>query len=117
MKSAAQTTPNASGAFSVSQFVEFLNVALTAAVFPEGVDVEGEIAEYRVSQDKWIWFLLKDKDALVQCFATVWQLRTPLEDGMRVRVHGHPKIHAKSGKFSLNVERVELVGEGALRMA
>lgn len=103
--------------FSVSQFVEFVNVAFSSAVFPAGVAIEGEVAEYRVSQDKWIWFLLKDKDAVISCFATVWQLRTPLEDGMKVRVHGIPKVYAKSGKFSVTVERVELVGEGALRRA
>jgi exodeoxyribonuclease VII large subunit len=103
--------------FSVSQFVEFLNTALATAVFPEGAIIEGEVAEYRVSQGKWIWFKLKDESAVVDCFATVWQLRTPLEDGMKVRASGVPKMHPKSGKFSVNVERVELVGEGALRRA
>ncbi|MDD5251020.1 MAG: exodeoxyribonuclease VII large subunit [Patescibacteria group bacterium] len=103
--------------FTVSQFVEFLNTALTTAVFPEGVWVEGEVAEYRVSQGKWIWFLLKDEEAVVSCFSTVWQMRQPLEDGLRVRAYGHPKVHAKSGKFSLNVEKAEPVGEGALRRA
>lgn len=104
-------------AFTVSQFVEFVNTAFATAVFPEGVAVEGEVVDYRVSQDRWIWFQLKDETALVSCFATVWQLRTPLEDGMKVRIHGIPKIHPKSGKFSVTVERVELVGEGALRRA
>jgi len=104
-------------AYSVSQFVEFLNAAFASAVFPEGVEIEGEVAEYRVSQGKWIWFLLKDEEAVISCFATSWQLRTPLEDGMRVRVHGIPKIYGKSGKFSVTVERVEMVGEGALRRA
>lgn len=103
--------------FSVSQFVEFLNVALSTAVFPEGVAVEGEVVEYRMSQQKWIWFKLKDESSTVECFATVWQLRTPLEDGMKVRVHGVPKVHPKSGKFSVTVDRVELMGEGALRRA
>ena len=103
--------------FSVSQFIEFLNTALTTAVFPEGIAIEGEVVEYRVSQDKWIWFLLKDEAATVSCFATVWQMRTPLEDGMKIRAFGYPKVHAKSGKFSVNVERVELMGEGALRRA
>lgn len=102
---------------SVSQFVEYLNTALATAVFPEGVTIEGEVAEYRVSQDKWIWFALKDATAVVSCFSTVWQMRTPLEDGMQVRVIGTPKVHPKSGKFSITVERVELVGEGALRRA
>lgn len=102
---------------SVSQFVEYLNAALASAVFPDGVMIEGEVAEYRVSQQKWIWFKLKDAAAAAECFSTVWQLRAPLEDGMKVRVFGVPKVHAKSGKFSVNVERVELVGEGALRRA
>lgn len=103
--------------FSVSQFVEFLNTALSTAVFPDGVAIEGEVTEHRVSQDKWIWFQLKDPQSIVSCFATVWQLRTPLEDGMQVRVFGAPKVYPKSGKFSVTVERVELVGEGALRRA
>ncbi|HTM68337.1 MAG TPA: exodeoxyribonuclease VII large subunit [Candidatus Binatia bacterium] len=103
--------------FSVSQFVEFLNTALATAVFPEGVVIEGEVVEYRVSQQKWIWFKLKDESAVAECFATVWQLRQPLEDGMMVRAYGVPKVHPKSGKFSVTIERVELVGEGALRRA
>ncbi len=103
--------------YSVSQFVEFVNAALGSAVFPEGAAVEGEVTGYRTSQGKWIWFDLKDEGALINCFATVWQLRSPIEDGMRVRAFGLPKIHPKSGKFSLVVERVELVGEGALRRA
>lgn len=103
--------------FSVSQFIEFVNAAFSTAVFPEGAVIEGEVADYRVSQDKWIWFMLKDENAVVSCFATKWQLRTPLEDGMQIRVFGAPKVHQKSGKFSITVERVELVGEGALRRA
>jgi len=103
--------------FSVSQFIEFVNTAFAAAVFPEGAAVEGEVVEYRLSQGKWIWFNLKDEQGTVSCFATAWQLRTPLEDGMQVRVFGLPKIYPKSGRFSINVERVELIGEGALRRA
>jgi exodeoxyribonuclease VII large subunit len=103
--------------FSVAQFVEFVNAALTAAVFPEGVAVEGEVSAYRVSQGKWVWFDLKDKQAVISCFATAWQLRSPLEDGMQVRVFGVPRIYPKSGRFSISVERVEPVGEGALRRA
>jgi exodeoxyribonuclease VII large subunit len=104
-------------ALSVSDFIELVNDVFSRRVFPAGVAVEGEVAEYRVSQGKWIWFRLKDGDAIVDCFATVWQLRSPLEDGMRVRAFARPKIHPKSGKFSLNVERVEPLGEGALRRA
>jgi exodeoxyribonuclease VII large subunit len=104
-------------ALSVSQFIEYLNAALSAAVFPEGAVIEGEVSGYNVSQGKWVWFTLKDPTGVVSCFATVWQLRTPLEDGMQIRVYGTPKVHPKSGKFSVNVDRVEMVGEGALRRA
>lgn len=103
--------------YTVTEFIEFLNAAFSEAVFPEGVTIEGEVAEYRVSQNKWIWFLLKDEESVVSCFATVWQLRTPLEDGMQVKVFGLPKVYPKSGKFSIVVERAEPVGEGALRRA
>jgi len=104
-------------AYTVTEFIEFLNAAFIEAVFPEGVTIEGEVAEYRVSQGKWIWFRLKDEESMVECFATVWQLRTPLEDGMQVKVFGRPKVYPKSGKFSVVVERAEPVGEGALRRA
>lgn len=104
-------------AWSVSEFIGLINDVFTRQVFPGGVAVEGEVAEYRMSQGKWIWFRLKDGESTVECFATVWQLRTPLEDGMQVRVFAKPRIHPKSGKFSLNVERAEPIGEGALRRA
>jgi exodeoxyribonuclease VII large subunit len=104
-------------AYSVSDFIAALNDAFGQELFPAGVTVEGEVAEYRVSQNRWIWFRLKDGEATLECFATVWQLRSPLEDGMQVRVQARPKVHPKSGKFSLNVDRAAPVGEGALRRA
>jgi exodeoxyribonuclease VII large subunit len=103
--------------YTVSEFINFINAALVDAVFPDGVAIEGEITEYRISQGKWIWFLLKDKEAVISCFSTTWKLRQPLEDGMQVRVIGSPKIHPRSGKFSIMVDRVEPVGEGALKRA
>lgn len=103
--------------FSVAQFIEHLNTAFAGVIFPFGAAIEGEVAEYRVSQDKWVWFLLKDKDAVISCFSTVWQLRQPLEDGMKVRIFGTPKIHGKSGKFSFVVDRAEPLGEGSLKRA
>ena len=104
-------------ALSVSQFLQGINFAFEDTLFPEGAVVEGEVVEYRISQGKWIWFSLKDETGILSCFATVWQLKQPLEDGMQVRAHGMPKIHQKSGRFSLTVDRVEMVGEGALKRA
>ncbi|MBI2484545.1 exodeoxyribonuclease VII large subunit [Candidatus Uhrbacteria bacterium] len=103
---------------SVAEYLELVNETLSLIPTTEFL-VEGEVAEYRVSQQKWIHFLLKDekKEACVPCFATTYQLSVPLEDGMRVQVAGYARIFERFGKFSLNVRQVTPVGEGALRKA
>jgi exodeoxyribonuclease VII large subunit len=45
---------------------------------------------------------------------TLWQLKTPIEDGMRVQVVATPKL-TNWGKFSLTVQTVKPVGEGSLK--
>ncbi|MBI4599659.1 exodeoxyribonuclease VII large subunit [Candidatus Uhrbacteria bacterium] len=99
--------------FSVSEFVEYVNIALGQ----RRVSVEGEISGYRLNQNKWIFFDLKDENSIIGCFAAAWNLHAALEDGMQVVVHGVPRVYGKSGKFSITVDAVELRGEGALRRA
>jgi len=97
---------------SVSEFIEQIN-GIIAGEFV----VEGEVSQYKISQGKWIFFDLKDDKSVVNCFATVFNLSQPLEDGMKIRVLGYPKIHDKSGRFSMTVQKIELVGEGSLKKA
>ena len=99
--------------FSVSEYVERLN----ALLYEQDAVVEGEVSEYRVNQQKWIFFKIKDESAVLECFSTVFRIRAPLEEGMRVRVYGRPGIYAKSGKLSMNVEWAEPAGEGAFKRA
>lgn len=103
--------------FSVSEFIQFLNDALVSIAPYNDLAIEGEVADFKISQGKWIWFDLKDESGVVTCFMTMWNLKTPLEDGMKVRVFGYPKIYQKSGKFSFTVNKVELLGEGTLKKA
>lgn len=105
-------------AISVSQFLGLVNQTLRT-IPTETFAVEGEIADFRISQGKWVNFDLKDEeiDMKVPCFMTTFQLGMPLESGMRVRVMGTPKIFERFGKFSLNVDEVVPVGEGALAKA
>jgi hypothetical protein len=98
---------------SVSEFLGRVNELLETQV----ALVEGEIVDYRISQNKFVHFDLKDDSALVHCFGLAFRLRTPLEDGLRVRVWGVPRVYPKYGKLSLVVETVEPSGEGALRRA
>jgi len=100
----------------VSEFVEVVNATLKET-WPSDIAVEGEVSGFRVSQGQWVSFDLKDDKALVNVFMTVWNLRVPVEDGMRVRVYGSPRVYPKYGKFSLSAEKVEIAGEGSLRRA
>ncbi|MEK7473745.1 MAG: exodeoxyribonuclease VII large subunit [Patescibacteria group bacterium] len=102
---------------SVSQFVTYLNDTFKAIWDADEAAIEGEVSEFRISQGQWVSFNLKDETALINCFLVLNKLRLPIEDGMRVRLYGTPRVYPKWGKLSFNVERVELVGEGALRKA
>lgn len=103
--------------FSVSAFLHYLNDTFKAIWDVDAALVEGEVSGYKVSQGQWATFDLKDEQSVVNVFMPIWKLGLPIEDGMRVRVVGMPRLYAKYGKFSLNAERVEPVGEGGLRKA
>ncbi len=100
--------------FGVSDFVAALNQTLDFA-YPY-VEVEGELSNFRVSKNKWVYFDLKDETASLKCFATIYALPGPLEDGMVVRVAGSPRLHPLYN-FSFQVQAIVPVGEGALRRA
>ncbi len=106
--------PSDQSIISVKEFVGILNETLNFA-FPS-VIVEGEVHSFKVNQQKWVFFDLKDDEASLSCFMPVFALKVPLEDGMKVRVSGTPKL-TKWGKFSFTVKSVELAGEGELRRA
>jgi exodeoxyribonuclease VII large subunit len=103
--------------FTVNDFIAHINQVLSKSWDATELCVEGEVSDFRISQGQWVNFSLKDDKGLVPIFMTVWNLRVPLEDGMKVQVYGMPRIYPKFGKFSLSAERVELVGEGALKKA
>lgn len=98
---------------TVSDFVALINQTLEYA-YPT-VTVIGEVAEFRVSQGKWVSFKLKDSEAVIDCFMSAFQLRVPLENGMKVMVTASPRLNGKWGKFSLNIRVVKPVGEGSIK--
>jgi exodeoxyribonuclease VII large subunit len=98
--------------FSVSDFIAIVNQTFEYA-YPS-VEIEGEVASFKVNQGKFIFFDIKDKTGSIGCFMTVWQMRVPIEDGMKVIVNATPKL-TQWGKFSLTVKSVRPSGEGALK--
>ncbi len=98
--------------FTVTEFVAICNQILEYS-FPS-VIVEGEVASFKVNQGKWVFFDLKEGDCSVNCFMSLYQLTTPIADGMKVQIRATPKLTAW-GKFSLTVERILPLGEGNIK--
>jgi exodeoxyribonuclease VII large subunit len=98
-----------------SEFIAILNQSLEYA-FPSVV-IEGELSEFRVSKNRWLYFSLVDEEgAVLKFFATVYMLPGPLEDGMKVLVRCSPKHHQAYG-FSMQAQSIQVAGLGSLKRA
>lgn len=97
---------------SVSDFLASVNQTLEYA-YP-AIEVEGEVTSFKVNQNKWVFFDIKDAGGSVGCFMSVFQLRVPIEDGMKVVVRAVPKV-TQWGKFSLTVQAIRPSGEGSIK--
>lgn len=98
----------------VSEAITVFNETLAMA--HPAVLIDGEVASFKVNHNKFAFFDIKDETSSLGCFMMAFQLKFPLEDGMRVRVLAEPKLTAW-GKFSLTVREVLPIGEGSLRKA
>ena len=100
--------------FSVSDFVAVLNQTLEYA-YPT-VTIVGELSNFRISKNKWVYFDLKDEYSSVKFFGTIYQLSGPLEDGLTMQIRGVPRLHPLYG-FSVTVQSMQPVGEGSIKKA
>jgi len=98
--------------FSVSDFIAVANQTFEYA-YPN-ILIEGEISSFKVNQNKFVFFDLKDSTGSIGCFMTIWQMRVPIQDGMKVIVSAIPKL-TQWGKFSLTIKSIRPSGEGALK--
>jgi exodeoxyribonuclease VII large subunit len=82
------------------------------------VSVEGEITRIVHAASGHLYFDLKDIDAKIAC--TIWRsqvasaLRFDVAEGMQVVAHGKLDVYGPRGTYSLNVQRLEQRGIGAL---
>lgn len=100
---------------TVSQF----NQLIDEIISPLQVVVEGELSGINTNSGRWFFATLKDDQASVNLFAPLgripnWQI---LQEGMRVRVDGWPKLYQKTGRFSLFARSISPAGKGALKEA
>ena len=105
--------------FSVSEFIEAVNITLAQL---GTVRIQGEISELQ-RRGSVVYFMLKDVtsgDGAVKCILWGWKHEREynyIEDGMEVVVDAIPEIYQKYGSFNIRIEKIEPVGEGALRKA
>jgi len=101
--------------FSVSEYLDFLNKYLE----PCRAIIQGEIGERIYQNPRYSYFNLLDKEnSVLKCFVWNWVLKNlglSLKSGTEVKVIGYPSIYKRTGEFSFQVERIELVGEGMLK--
>ena len=104
---------------SVSQYLDKLNILLKG----EKAKIIGEVSGVQMYEGRaYLYFSIKDsKDgSTIKCF--MWKRDFSisgiiLRDGVEVIVTAYPSIYKPNGGLSLQVELVELVGEGALQIA
>jgi exodeoxyribonuclease VII large subunit len=83
--------------------------------------VRGEVSGFRGANARGhLYFTLKDPEACLDTkmwASTAARLRFSLRDGMEVVAEGSVDVYAPQGRYSLIVQRLEPVGEGALALA
>jgi exodeoxyribonuclease VII large subunit len=96
---------------------------LNSALKNERAKILGEVSGVQEYPGRsYLYFSLKDKTdgSTVKCFMWKNDYRlsgVTLSDGLEVVVIAYPNIYKPNGGMTLNVETVELVGEGALKIA
>ena len=78
------------------------------------ITISGEVANFKINQNKFVFFDIKDSNSTVNCFMMLFAMKMPIQDGMQIIAKVEPKI-TDWGKFSLTVKEVKPVGEGNIK--
>ena len=81
------------------------------------IRIRGEISRPNYHSSGHLYFTLKDQEAVIDgvCWrGTVEKLSLTLEEGMEVVCTGRISSYARSSKYQIIIEAVDLAGEGAL---
>ncbi|HUC53070.1 MAG TPA: exodeoxyribonuclease VII large subunit [Candidatus Cybelea sp.] len=83
------------------------------------ISVQGEVSNCREAQSGHIYFTLKDDRSQVRCvyFKQQRGVKFRPEDGLQVTVRGSISVYEQRGEYQIYVEKIDLVGQGALQLA
>lgn len=100
-------------ALTVSQITSLIKETLEGGF--RGVEVEGEISNFRPASSGHIYFSLKDQNAMISCVlfrSSAARVSFAPKDGQQVRLRGDLSVYAKRGNYQIIVSRMSLAGEG-----
>jgi len=107
--------PQTDKPISVSQYNDLLHDMLCET----HVVVDGEISELNIWQGKYAYLTLKDtsdQNVTTNAFGVLAMIRNikKFQIGDHVDIFGYPGVHNKSGRLSLQIEKIEKIDEGVL---
>lgn len=83
----------------------------------DAVWVEGEVSNHRKQASGHQYFTLKDAQAQLSCVffrGHAWNNRTPIRDGMKLRLFGDISLYEARGQYQLVVKEARAIGAGDL---
>jgi exodeoxyribonuclease VII large subunit len=101
--------------FSVSEYIELLNVGLKKSQ----AKIIGEVGQAQAGPTGHMYFSLKDeKGGMLNCI--MWKSKymmygIRLQEGMKIVANGCPNIYAPAGRLSFICDTIQLAGEGELK--
>ncbi len=103
---------------TVSQYLDRINAKLKT----ESARIIGEVTGLKLHQNGHYYFSLLDKEDQSKIDCVIWRSNyklfgVELKDGIEVTASVTPNIYKLNGRISFIVSSIELVGEGALKIA
>ncbi len=104
--------------YSVSEITHSIKLLLEENIAP--LWIEGEVSNFKAHYSGHYYFTLKDSGA--QISAVMWRSRASqmhfrLEDGMKVQAFGSIRLYEKSGRYQIDIMRMQPAGVGKLQLA
>jgi len=103
--------------YSVSEITRMIKLLLEENM--PTIWLEGEVSNFKAHYSGHYYFTLKDQNA--QISAVVWKSRAAqipfeLEDGMMVHVLGNIRLYERSGRYQIDIVRMQPAGMGILQL-
>src|SRR3989344_5460244 len=102
--------------YSVDEITTHIKNLLEKNNLLQNVRVRGEISNFKLYNNKHIYFDLKDENSIIRCVmfsGSNNQLKFKPEDGAEVIVNGQIDVYKKRGTYGIIVKEMELPGDEA----